>query len=637
MGRELVKETDFKFQNNVKSFMDFTLFCDEKNGFQINPLIKPKLIEKANDLLSKTYPVLSLSEYMSFKLTGNRNVFEEKYFERREDLFDLILAELSEKKGRFLSRIIDLLWIILEETTWVIPAHYDQIYKDAKMPIAWKYKHKNTPNKEPIDLFSAVTAVTVACTYYFFHNEFDRIDENINVRILEELQWRIWDALKDDGFCYKMGWTGVNGYVTCNWCPWIVQNLLLTCAFSVRDIKEREYYVQKLALFLDSFTRGYEKDGACNEGPVYWNVAVGALFNAFEILYDLTDGKLDFFKDDLLKNMGEFIEKLHIGNFCYLSYSDSSPEIHFQPYQFYRYGKRTGSHSLMDFGVELLLAENRNGNALQDETGFIYFSKDNVSQTWKLYNSLREISAPSIEGGAKSINDRKNVYIESLQMFIQRQTKNGLYLAVKGGNNGEMHNHNDVGNMVVFSGIKPIFIDVGSGVYTKKTFDENRYTLWNNISSGHNLPTVNSAEQCVGEEYSAKACVYDKDKRSFSLQLENAYPKSSRLQSYCRTVQFKDEEIIISEDMLLAVESKIDFHYICVEKPTLLDKNKIKIFDTVITFDEELSYALEELDCEQEEYKDFPQKWKTEKLYRIVLTQNDVKQKKWTVRIKKED
>jgi hypothetical protein len=200
-----------------------------------------------------------------------------------------------------------------------------------------------------------------------------------------------------------------------------------------------------------------------------------------------------------------------------------------------------------------------------------------------------------------------------------------------------MHNHNDVGNIVVFSGVKPIFVDVGSGVYTKKTFDENRYTLWNNISSGHNLPTINGVEQAVGEEYCAQDCIYDKENRIFSLRLENAYPESSQLRCYRRTVQFKEKEIIIEDDMQLISGCKIDFHYICIQKPIALDRNKVKIFDTVITFDEDLSYSVEELDCESEEYTNFPQKWNTEKLYRIVLTQLNVKQKKWMVRIKKED
>ena len=42
-----------------------------------------------------------------------------------------------------------------------------------------------------------------------------------------------------------------------------------------------------------------------------------------------------------------------------------------------------------------------------------------------------------------------------------------MYLSAKGGNNGESHNHNDVGSFVLYCDGKPAVIDVGTGVYEK--------------------------------------------------------------------------------------------------------------------------------------------------------------------------
>jgi hypothetical protein len=43
-------------------------------------------------------------------------------------------------------------------------------------------------------------------------------------------------------------------------------------------------------------------------------------------------------------------------------------------------------------------------------------------------------------------------------------------MAIKGGNNGESHNHNDVGSFIIYTDGEPLFIDPGVGEYTAKTF-----------------------------------------------------------------------------------------------------------------------------------------------------------------------
>ena len=74
----------------------------------------------------------------------------------------------------------------------------------------------------------------------------------------------------------------------------------------------------------------------------------------------------------------------------------------------------------------------------------------------------------------------------------------GLYLAVKGGHNGESHNHNDLGNFVVYSDGKPLFIDAGVGAYTKRYFGPGRYDVWHTCSDYHNCATFNGVTQKNG-------------------------------------------------------------------------------------------------------------------------------------------
>lgn len=44
--------------------------------------------------------------------------------------------------------------------------------------------------------------------------------------------------------------------------------------------------------------------------------------------------------------------------------------------------------------------------------------------------------------------------------------------------NLERHNHNDIGQFIVYADGKPVIIDVGVETYTAKTFSERRYEIW---------------------------------------------------------------------------------------------------------------------------------------------------------------
>ena len=57
-------------------------------------------------------------------------------------------------------------------------------------------------------------------------------------------------------------------------------------------------------------------------------------------------------------------------------------------------------------------------------------------------------------------------------------TSKGLYLAVKGGHNGESHNHLDVGCIVVYHDGAPVIIDPGVGSYNNGFFGTARYGRW---------------------------------------------------------------------------------------------------------------------------------------------------------------
>ena len=64
-----------------------------------------------------------------------------------------------------------------------------------------------------------------------------------------------------------------------------------------KDKTIREKVVEVSLEALDKFTDIYFPDGACDEGPGYWEGAGGALYAACLTLYDMTAGKINGFED----------------------------------------------------------------------------------------------------------------------------------------------------------------------------------------------------------------------------------------------------------------------------------------------------------------------------------------------------
>src|ERR1019366_1830240 len=71
-------------------------------------------------------------------------------------------------------------------------------------------------------------------------------------------------------------------------------------------------------------------------------------------------------------------------------------------------------------------------------------------------------------------------------------------VCLKGGNNDEPHNHNDVGSFSVVAGNEMVVCDPGGEVYTKRTFGPHRYESKVLSSFGHAVPVIGGQLQRTG-------------------------------------------------------------------------------------------------------------------------------------------
>ena len=80
-------------------------------------------VKSAYEKLYKDVPILTNS-YSYFKLiykNGNRDLYQKLYYDRRKRLSYLQLLALADDS--YLEELEDIINVILEEYTWVLPAH----------------------------------------------------------------------------------------------------------------------------------------------------------------------------------------------------------------------------------------------------------------------------------------------------------------------------------------------------------------------------------------------------------------------------------------------------------------------------------------------------------------------------------
>ena len=495
--------------------------------------IRNLYIQNGEKYLGKKWESLPATVFLDYVRNGNRSRYENLLFGRRYRLVSLVLAEIFENKGRFVDDIADGVWSICEETFWGAPAHLNYQKKGHGLPDV----------TEPvIDLFAAETGAMLAYIYYLMEDKLREVSPRITERIIAEENRRIITPYLTRDF----RWEGRDSTEKVNnWNPWINSNLLEIVLMLDDSSYNHADVVYKIMQSIDAFINGYSDDGWCDEGPVYWSVAAGAMFNCLDVLYSATGGKINLYHEPLIKKMGQYIYKAWIDNEYYINFADAKAIIKPDAGLVFRIGKRIND-SLM-IGFSALLGEQENID-----------SSVNISRFGSLNNVLPDLFLIDKILKTKPVKPfLSEIWMPGRQIMAARSFANsseGLYVAAKGGNNAESHNHNDVGNFIVYCDGKPVLIDVGVGTYTQKTFSKDRYDIWTMQSQYHNLPTINGIQEKNGKEYQAENVDFssDRDEVKFSVDIAKSYPVEAGVISWKRNIDFiRNSKIILWEKYLL--------------------------------------------------------------------------------------
>lgn len=589
-------------------WIPFPKLADRKRWSKADEAMMKAFLQKAETYVNYEWPSIPATKSLLIERTGDRDEYQNISFKKREVLGTLLLAEIYENKGRFIDPMINGIWSVCEESFWGVPAHLPKTKAlSGLMDVSAPF----------VDLFCAETATFLSWVDYFVGDQLDAVSPQIRKRIYNEVNYRMFQPLmtKQHGWMTK----NANGRPPNNWNPWICSNWLNAALLLEKDETKRLNMIGKILWVLDEFVNPYPQDGGCDEGPGYWGAAAASLYDNIAVLNLASNNAFNYvYTDEKIKNMGRFIYRAQIGKDYFLNFADADPKPGMAASMIYRFGKDINDSDMVKFGAYYRKPEDGSiGKFQYFRNLFGLFIQDEYR------NAPQGLPLPA------------NVWLPDLQVMIARDKEGstaGFFVAAKGGHNDESHNHNDIGNYVVYYDGLPVLIDVGRGTYTRKTFSDQRYDIWYNCSDYHNIPTINGVKQSPGAEFKADNVSYNQGKTfaAFSLNISKAYPKDAGVNSWKRTIRLnRGKNVVVNDIFSLQHATKLTQHLMTCYAAEVIQPGELVIHytsgnktpkDFVIRYNsKQMQATVEKIPLTAMEDKGIKDKW-GDNIYRINFT-----------------
>jgi hypothetical protein len=483
-------------------------YSDEDRWREImaNPMLSLSFEEYKKRLdreLGESLILVPASLYLNYRRTGSRSPHDGITGSRRSRLMAFVVGECMERKGRFMDAIMDHAWAICEESSWVIPAH-SRTSLPEYTDISW------------IDLVSAETGRILAEAVYMIGDVMDKHDPMIRQRILYEIERRCWRPYVERNDFWWLFVTHERSHVN-NWTAVCNCGVVGAAILAIEDTTTLARMIEKSLRSMNDFLLCFDADGGCDEGPGYWGYGVSNYVWLSYLLEMRTDGKLSLLNAPEMPDIALFPQRATLSGQSVVNFSDCALRVGFPPSLMFYLGERLGIPQISAF-AQYQYDLSRRGFGRYGVRDLAWMPKELHPGKWE-----REA----------------HVYFSGQQWIISRadaDDENSLILAAKGGNNGENHNQNDVGNFIVHHGGESLIVDLGSGTYTKDYFGSKRYEILVNSSRGHNVLLINDCQQPAGAQYAAQVVEHSSSEAGdvLELELQGAYPREAKLESLRR-------------------------------------------------------------------------------------------------------
>lgn len=458
--------------------------------------------------LLEPFPKMTDDLFLDYSRTGNREPWQGVEFSRRYRMAWLALAECLEYKGAFLVPLENAIKEICAERTWVFSAH------DPKL----NNFYGKTNN---IDLGSSWVAWELGTIDFLLA---DKLSAPTRKLIRDNLQRRIFQPFRDmaEGRQTEDTWMRRGN----NWNAVCLAGVTGAALAVLDSPKERAWYIASSQYYIRYFLNGFTPDGYCNEGLGYWDYGFGHFVMLTETVRQATSGHVDFLTDPTTHNPAMFSRKIEILNGIYPSIADCHPSV--QP----------------DAAIATYLCRRFNVTPCREDDAMFRTVSSRLFTT--ILFSFLPHDLPRIASKATVAESPLRSWFPQGGVLICRPAANAkipFAVSLKGGNNGESHNHNDLGSFIVLVGGSTVVADPGAEIYTGNTFSPRRYESDVLNSFGHDVPVVAGKLQRAGSDAKARVLrtEFTDAQDTLSLDLKSAYtvPTLKRLE---RTFVFQRDK-----------------------------------------------------------------------------------------------
>ena len=522
-----------------------------------------KIVKGAEKYLTEPIPELPEELYKEFFVNGNRSNYQNQRNVWVGRFSTLAMAELIENKGRFIPALEEIIRKFCEYPSWVLPAHDH---------IATIYDGKDEGPDLAATAFGGDLGIGVRALEPVLSPEITQMArENIRRRVLAPVRNKI-----EKGGYVMMSWvTGTN-----NWNPVCYCGTTAAALSVCPSAEERAWFLAAAEHFVSTrFFLGITNDGYCSEGIGYWNYGFGHFVMLAELAQRGSGGAVNLYTCPKVRPLTEFALKMEVTPGCYAAFADCS--LTARP----------------DKQIVALLSRRLNLGLAEIEERFGYPNCRTDSPVYAAVYFFPALEnggtlpalAPSPDGTPADFLAEPVSFFPDAGVVICRPPKgdDSQFAAVfKGGCNGEMHNHNDIGTFCVLRGGVWLVVDPGSEPYTKRTFSDRRYEGELLNSFGHPVPRINGTLQKTGYKVRANILELEEngDTASYTLDLSDAYADSGaervvRRYEYTRAGQETPTRLTVTDTVTFAPESAkaADFPLITFEDWTQIDEQTIEI------------------------------------------------------------
>jgi hypothetical protein len=449
-----------------------------------------KLLKTADSSLKEPFPAWSDSDYLAYWTKGTSVPGKNMLQKRLLWLTQYVFAECLTNQGKYTKAAENAILELCRQKSWVNPTH--------------DYNKVNFEGKKYLVELSAVSyAHHIAQALYLLA---DKIDPKVKEEAIKALQLRVFDPVLNSvatGNKENFFLTNTNNFNA------VCLSGTVGAAETVLDDKtERAKFIAIAERYHKNGIHGFLPDGYCTEGLGYYNYGFGHFVLLRETVYKSTNGQIDLFADPKVKLIAEFLPKTVIIHDVFPSIGDCRPYT--QPSAFILY------YVNRNLGVDISSFKKSTfeGRSIDLAESILAVFPETISAAKVPVNTKdTELRSYFDQAGVLTVRPRKG---SSLDMGV----------AIKGGNNNEHHNHNDIGSFSIVVGDEVLMGDPGIIPYTSKTFGPERYTYKTIASYGHPVPLVAGKEQISGA--AAKANVtstsFSDDQDKLLMDIASAYP-----------------------------------------------------------------------------------------------------------------